>query len=151
MSKLRSKISLLQRLEWRIEAGAALALATFLIALVPLRLWAGSLGNLGSFPQSDNEPSPEQFCQARLVSRSVRATACLVPFRAACLPQAMAARWMMARRGIPSRIVLGLHAADENDREFHAWVMCGDQCVLGGGGLEKFSTFKRQRRGGRPS
>lgn len=79
----------------------------------------------------------------RKVARVVRRVARHVPFPVVCLPQAMAAQWMLRRRGIPSRLFFGARrrlrpeSAPHTDgsasgMDFHAWLTVGDDCVLGG-------------------
>lgn len=63
-------------------------------------------------------------------------------WRPVCLPQAVAAQWMLRRRGIPSTLYLGLDPGRGYDA--HAWVRVGTVVVTGGPGEERFvvvSTF----------
>jgi hypothetical protein len=66
--------------------------------------------------------SPEAAQLARDVSWAVTRGALYVPFKAVCLPQAMAARVMLKRRGVASALHFG--AAKGKDRPFdaHAWL-----------------------------
>jgi hypothetical protein len=50
---------------------------------------------------------------------------------AVCLPQALAAHWMLARRGVGSQIRFGIWRMDDGLTS-HAWLMCGRECILGG-------------------
>lgn len=67
---------------------------------------------------------------------------------ALCLPRALAAQAMLRRRGIASRICLGV--VRENDAvTAHAWVEIGRQMIVGGaaaGGFTKIAEF-----GGEPA
>jgi hypothetical protein len=69
-----------------------------------------------------------------------------VPFDALCLPQAMTGRWVLARRGIPSRVVIGSRCDDEAELHYHAWLMVEDRCVTGARERELFSAFRREAR-----
>jgi hypothetical protein len=51
--------------------------------------------------------------------------------RATCLTQALAGQYMLARRGIASRIRFGVDATGAEFRA-HAWLISGDRIVLGG-------------------
>ena len=75
----------------------------------------------------------------RVVGKVVRH----LPFRARCLPQAMAAQWMLRRRGVRSTLVFGVRRGIEQDRplDFHAWLMVGEECVVGGGEIESYTAF----------
>ena len=71
--------------------------------------------------------------RSRRVARIVRKVARHPPFRAACLPQAMAAQWMLRRRGMESRLFFGARRkAQGTGLEFHAWLSVAGEHVLGG-------------------
>jgi len=55
-----------------------------------------------------------------------------VPWRADCLVQAIAARRMLLRRGVASRIVLGVETGPETGFGAHAWLAYGETVVTGG-------------------
>lgn len=56
------------------------------------------------------------------VSWAVTRSARYVPFKAVCLPQAMAARIMLKRRGVASVIHFGAAKGKEKSFEAHAWL-----------------------------
>ena len=122
-----------------LEAVLLLLLARLLIKYVPMRRWRHRL----STAQEPGGPPPEGRRLGRKVARVVRRVARHVPFRAVCLPQAVAAQWMLRRRGISSCLFFGARrrlrpatAPPENrpasGMDFHAWLTVGDACVLGG-------------------
>ena len=120
-----------------LEAVLLLLLARLLVKYVPMRRWRHRL----STAEEPVGPPPEGRRMGRKVARVVRRVAWHVPFRAVCLPQAMAAQWMLRRRGISSRLFFGARrrpkTAPPRDRpasgmDFHAWLTVGDACVLGG-------------------
>jgi Transglutaminase-like superfamily len=57
-----------------------------------------------------------------------------------CLPRALAAHAMLRRRGIASRLCLGV-ARDNGDLTAHAWVVVGDHKLVGGAEAEKFTRL----------
>jgi hypothetical protein len=59
---------------------------------------------------------------------------------ATCVPQALAAHRMLARRGYTSKIVIGVERNQLNKVAAHAWVVSGDQIIIGGTqrSLERF-------------
>lgn len=61
---------------------------------------------------------------------AVRAAARAVP-GAACLAQAVAMQRMLARRGRPSRVELGV-AKNHVGLEAHAWLVCDGAILIGG-------------------
>jgi hypothetical protein len=50
-----------------------------------------------------------------------------------CLPRALAAHAMLRRRGIASRLCLGV-ARGGDDMAAHAWIEVGEQKIIGGDG-----------------
>jgi len=62
---------------------------------------------------------------------------------ALCLPRTLAAHAMLRRRGIASRLCLGV-ARDRGALSAHAWVEIGDDKIVGGaeaGGFTRLATF----------
>lgn len=53
-----------------------------------------------------------------------------------CLPQAMAARVMFNRFGIPVEIKFGVKKGAEGKLQAHAWVFNGEEILIGGEGLD---------------
>lgn len=68
------------------------------------------------------------------VGRKVARIAHAAPLDLPCLPQALATRWVLARRGMASRLVIGAQRdpAKANGMDLHAWLMIGETCVSGG-------------------
>lgn len=71
------------------------------------------------------------------VGWAVASAARFVP-GATCLPQAMAAQAMLARRGIASTIQTGFDRTDAKGVEGHAWLVCDGDVVVGDIGLDRF-------------
>ena len=65
-----------------------------------------------------------------------------VPWNAVCLPQAMAAKAMLARRGQGSSLHLGTAMA-EDGLAAHAWLVAGDEIVVGEDGLPDMTPLAR--------
>ncbi len=79
----------------------------------------------------------------RKVGRIVGKVAHHLPFRVRCLPQAMAGQWMLRRRGVRSTLVFGVRRGQTKDNhlEFHAWLIAGGECVLGGAEVGSYTAF----------
>jgi hypothetical protein len=60
--------------------------------------------------------------------------------RALCLPRALAAQTMLRRRGIASRLCLGV-AREAGELVAHAWVEIGREKIVGGAVAEGFSPI----------
>ena len=65
---------------------------------------------------------PDQIWIAQEVSWAVTRAARYVPFKAVCLPQAMAAHAMLARRGVASVMHIGAAKGQANPLDAHAWL-----------------------------
>ena len=129
--------------ELAVEAAMLLALARFLVIFVPLRRWRH---RIAVAPQ-ESLPVP---ALAWKVAWVVRRVADVVPFSAACLPQAMAAQWMLRWRGVASQLAVGVRrqaataqtaAGSASGLAFHAWLLIGGQCVVGCKGVGAFMAF----------
>ena len=106
------------------EAVVVLALARLIVLTVPLRYMVRWLSRN---PEMDS-------CDGVLllrVRRAVTTAACNVPWNAVCLPQAMAAKVMLARRGCGSSLHLGADFDGHSTLTAHAWLAAGDTVVLG--------------------
>jgi hypothetical protein len=61
--------------------------------------------------------------------------------QAACLPRALAAQAMLRRRGVPSRLCLGV-ARDGQKLSAHAWLELGqDHIIMGGAEAPQFTRL----------
>lgn len=101
------------------------AAARIVTALLPFRWLLRLLVNV---PPAQTHRDESQ--QAARVCRAVTAAARWPVRWAVCLPQALAAHWMLARRGVPSRIRFGVRAGAPG-LSSHAWLICGGEPVLG--------------------
>ncbi|MDO8875884.1 MAG: lasso peptide biosynthesis B2 protein, partial [Pseudolabrys sp.] len=120
MKRLRSIRRLLRRFAQvdghrralAIEAVAWLLLARLALIVVPFPRLAKRLGTFvapgeARRAQARNQVSRLQMDQAAEVGWAVTRAARYVPFRAVCLPQAIAARIMLKRRGVASVLHFG--------------------------------------------
>lgn len=121
------------------EASLLLLVARVAVAMLPFRRVARWLGRpvspsaLVPLPPRDG---PDDA--ATMVSWAIRFAAGRLPVEAVCLPQAMAARAMLRRRGIAATVHLGIwrdHAvavkADADTPPAHAWLDASGQRITG--------------------
>ena len=122
------------------EAVVLLILARVLVRYVPMRHWRRRLNTGPPVGRSDAE-GDRVF--GHEVGRVVRKVASCLPFRVVCLPQAMAAQWMLRRRGVSSRLVFGVRRATEEPGglDFHAWLTVAGENVVGDQGAETWAPF----------
>lgn len=128
------------------EAAAELVRAR-LLTLLPASVYTRGLGALGAVVVP--AATPMQTEEAERIGRMVEAVARDLPFRLLCLQQAIAVRRMLARRGVPAAVCLGV-SRDRADRErpadgraAHAWVEVGSRVVSGAGELERYALVAR--------
>ena len=123
-----------------VEALLALCTAGLRLRVSPFSRIAGRLGQHMA-ETAETEDSPK-LLEARRVRWAVETSARHLPWKPVCLPQALAAKRMLARRGIASTLYLGVDPARKLDA--HAWVRVGRVIVTGGPREERFtvvSTF----------
>ncbi len=119
-----------------IEAMLWLGLARFFILAIPFKTLARFLAWL---PQEGEHPPPLLL----RVRHAVKAAARNVPWNAVCLPQAIAAKVMLARRGCGSTLHLGAGFDQQGKLVAHAWVVVGATVVVGAAGMQRFTSLTR--------
>jgi hypothetical protein len=77
---------------------------------------------------------------AAMVSWSVDRVGAKPWMKAACLPRALAAQLMLRRRGMASRLCLGVARAGGN-LAAHAWLELAQAAVIGGGEVPRFTRL----------
>jgi len=112
-----------------IEALALLCCARLLIRVVPFRWIAPHLGRPMAESPADVGDAQRQL--ALRVAWAVQAVARSVPLGFVCMPQAVAAKWMLRRRRLPSTLYLGLQRQKECGTTAHAWLRVGDMILTG--------------------
>jgi hypothetical protein len=119
-----------------VEAAFALLVARLLLLLVPFPLIARRMGSF--VPPSDPRVTAanaagdlEQKRVIATVGWAVAAAARNVPFSAVCLPQAMAAKTMLERRGIVSVMHFGAGFGKVKPIDAHAWLDAAGLPVTG--------------------
>ena len=119
-----------------IEAALWLFLARVALVLVPFPRLARHLGTF--VPPSDaralhgRSSGPAEHARiAGEVAWAVMRAAHHAPFRAVCLPRAMAARIMLARRGVGSVLHFGAARGQNGPFHTHAWLNAAGVEVTG--------------------
>ena len=107
-----------------IEAVISLAVARAALMFVPFPRLARRMGRF--VPPADAKATtvilPEHVSAAREVRWAVFHATHHVPFKAVCLPRAMAARVMLNRRSVPSVLHFGATKGTEKPLNAHAWL-----------------------------
>ena len=110
-----------------VEASAWLLLSRLALVFVPFPKLARRLGEF--VPPDDpralrmrEHNDAAQAAMAESVGWAVTRAARHVPFKAVCLPQAMAARVMLKRRGVASVMHFGAAKGTDKPLDTHAWL-----------------------------
>jgi hypothetical protein len=134
---------------WRAaEAAMALVCARVLLRAVPFRWVARIAGAVSNGPAPDRTSRPASDPAAAAIGRAVAGAARRLPWRSTCLDRALAGRLLLARRGIPSTLVLGV-AKDQDLVHAHAWLVAGGGTVSGRRQAAHFNPIAAFRTPGR--
>jgi hypothetical protein len=119
-----------------LEAIAMLGLARLIIITFPFGFMASWLSRAPKTGACDE-------ILLLSVRRAVTTAARNVPWNAVCLPQALAAKAMLARRGCGSSFHLGADFDAQGKLIAHAWLMVGDVVVVGAAGIADVTPLAR--------
>ncbi|MDD4357378.1 MAG: lasso peptide biosynthesis B2 protein [Smithellaceae bacterium] len=127
-----------------LEASVLLGAARLGVLILPFRWLAKSLGQ--HMKETDESIQPGDLHLARMIGWAVRSGANYTPWESVCLPQAVAAKWMIKRRSIPGTLYLGVMKDETKPEKLaaHAWVKCGQVILTGAKGHRQYtvvSTF----------
>jgi len=118
-----------------LEAAVVLMGAALALKLVPFR----RVVRWGGFRASEPPPGKQSSLPARhpgspgQVGHAVQRAARHLPLNLLCLPQALAAQWMLRRRGIASTLHFGMAKSSEGEcpMQAHAWLTVAGLGVVG--------------------
>jgi hypothetical protein len=123
-----------------VEAFLLLGIARLTVLALPFKWLAVSLGRHQR--KADAQICASDLNIARKVGRAVCSAANYTPWESVCLPQAVAATWMLKRRNIAGTLYLGV-AKDEAIAEklaAHAWLRCGNIILTGAASQRQFTV-----------
>ncbi len=123
-----------------LEAFVLLGIARLLVLTIPFRWLARSIGKHMNESGENVDPAELQF--ARMVGQAIRSAANYTPWKSVCLPQAVAAQWMLIRRRIPATLYLGVAKNESLPQKLaaHAWLRCGQVILTGAPGHRQFTV-----------
>jgi Transglutaminase-like superfamily len=122
------------------EAFLLLGIARLTVLVLPFKWLAVSLGRHKH--EADAQISFSDLNLARKVGQAVCSAANYTPWESVCLPQAVAAKWMLKRRHVAGTLYLGV-AKDETKPEklsAHAWLRSGNIILTGAAGHRQFTV-----------
>lgn len=121
------------------EALIALAIARIAMALLPFRRIAAWIGTPGA--ETPATATVAEIYIAEEIGWAVGVLARRVPWDGRCLAQALAATWMLRRRGLEGTVSFGVCRGGSTELDAHAWLRFGSCMVTGGPGHQRFNTF----------
>ena len=124
-----------------LEAVAWLIWARLLVWVIPFRWIARRLGRHMSETSLDDLSASNDQTALR-ISWAVEMVAHYFPLPLVCLPQAMAAKWMLRRRRVPNTLYLGVHSDPKKPGHMlaHAWLRCGPRVLTGRQNLQSYTV-----------
>lgn len=128
------------------EALFSLALARAAMACLPFRRIAAWMGTPGG--QTPSNATQEALRAAEEIGWAVSALGPRVPWDGRCLAQALAANYMLRRRGMEATVTFGVNKNPSGDLIAHAWLRFGSAYITGGDGENDFkilTTFARKQ------
>lgn len=129
-----------------LEAAMLLIVARIIVAVVPFSKWKQQVMLSPEAEQEDASVTEQQRQAALHVMRGIAQVDRNLPDQFICLPQAIAARWMLSRRNVPTRLYIGTIVDPGEGRVFHAWLKVGDLMVTGACKEEDYAIFGSQYR-----
>ena len=130
-----------------LEAAFFLLAARLLVAYGPGRGWRRWAATAEGEAAASASPPPSRRILPsarpipRRIGRLVPKVAAGAPFKAACLVQALAAQWMLRRRGVASRLCFGVRRPPGADLEVHAWLTTDGEGVVGCREVDTYRVF----------
>lgn len=116
--------------------------AALFLGLARLALLALPFGRIAPWLQRSPDSGAGDTATVLAVGQAVTIAARNVPWNAVCLPQAMAAKAMLARRGQGSALHLGAARAGDG-LTAHAWLVAGGEVVVGEAGIAEVAPLAR--------
>jgi hypothetical protein len=116
--------------------------AALFLGLARLALLALPFGRIAPWLQRSPDSGAGDTATVLAVGQAVAIAARNVPWNAVCLPQAMAAKAMLARRGQGSALHLGAARAGDG-LTAPAWLVAGGEVVVGEAGIAEVAPLAR--------
>lgn len=130
-------LSILQRFCDVAFTTAILIVTDCLIRMVPFGTIARRVQSELLWRASDAETQ----AAARRVRWAISAAVRRIPWTVPCLAQALAGNRLLARRGVPSELWLGVRPAQGRSLDAHAWLVADGQILTGAASEEEFEPL----------
>jgi hypothetical protein len=100
-----------------------------------------ALSRLRDHAAPESEATAQQHHTAMRLGRAATLILRRLPTDNRCLVRSLAVSGMLARRGIPAQLVLGVRPETSEPFMAHAWVEHGGECVLPDEGFERLHAL----------
>jgi hypothetical protein len=138
-----------------LEAAATLAVVRIVLAIMPFRAAMACLGlraRQGDGDEAEAMPVGDHTGKAAqdAVQRALRRAVQVVPFRAVCLQQAVAASLMLRRLDLPVEVHFGVAIQSGGRLTAHAWSVSRGRILTGESGVGenvRIAVFTPSRKG----
>ena len=120
-----------------VEAWFLLHFAKIVILMMPFKKIASRIGKLHVESTLDLQTIEEPIKIEHAVRRAARYTL----HKSKCYDQALTAKALLGKIGLPATIYFGLSKEGDNKLSAHAWVRCGNKIVTGKAGMERFTVI----------
>jgi hypothetical protein len=111
----------------------------FVVCRIRMGLWVLPFRVMQRYAFKSREKYPSPYSVGQFVW-AVRAVSNCVP-GATCLTQALAAQMILTRAGYAPRVEIGVAKNERNKFQAHAWLVLGEQVLVGGGGVERYTPL----------
>ncbi|MDK9709538.1 MAG: lasso peptide biosynthesis B2 protein [Desulforhopalus sp.] len=124
------------------ESFLMLGIARLAVLLLRFKWLTLLLGEKKTKIDEYKDSAKSSISLARSIGKTVGSAANYTPWESLCLPQAVAALWMMKRRGIACTLCLGVakHKSDPDKLTAHAWLCCDGVILTGAENYEKYTV-----------
>lgn len=139
--KLRTAFSLeMEQYLWLVVVFPLSGLIRLMVLTLPFRSFQQILGHPVNNRQVCSIAKPGKVNRALKLGRTIRIASKYTPWKSNCMVEAVVARLLLVIMNIDHVIFLGarLDSYDEKDMKAHAWLMVGNQFVVGGKGHKAF-------------
>lgn len=108
-----------------------LAISKSKIKLLKFQKVAPTLGKIND--EARSILTPTEYAQAEKIRLFIMRASRFVPWRSVCMDQAMTGVILLKKKRIPCTLYMGVRKKESGKGlDAHAWVICGEQIVLGG-------------------
>lgn len=121
-----------------VEAALLLAVIRPGLRLLPFQTLRRLLERVGRMSASSREV---HYSSAESVRRVVTTASRYLPASGACLTRALAVQTMLARRGRPALLRIGVARDEQGRLQAHAWVASEGKVVIGGSEIDGYTPL----------